>query len=1354
MAFQGIVTGFTPNDGQGDTLLAGAIKTNDNFRELYEALGDGTSIGIATLTQLKLSGILTATSLDVPNINLSGILTAATLTAANVQVSGAVTANSFSGDLNGNVVATSFNSLGSLSVGNQVRITSAGALQNIVSAATSSLTVTGDSTLSNVTAGVVTATEFNGNFNGTFTGNSIGLSGSPDIEVGIVTANTGVGIGTSVTNTWLSFPTGSSISGSDIIRAGSSALDYTLYALKSDDQHVIRHVTTGNYTVSVASTNQFAVSNSDGWGLLGSVHPGGVQDSDTAFVVRPDTSTELRYNYDKKFETTGYGVSVTGGINVSGVSTLTGQVSFGNTAIFGDDDKILMGDGQDLEIFHASNNSYIRQAGTGHLYIRNLADDRSIYLQSDDGTGGYTTYLQANGASGNVQLFHYGSQRFATRDYGIEVTGHTETDTLNVSGVATAAGFVGPLTGDATGLSGSPSITVTNITASGNVSIAGTLTYEDVTNIDAIGLITARSGVQVDSGGIDVTGVSTFSSDVNIGTAATTVDLPALRLKGNSAEQNFITNPSISIGGTAAGKWYDTFLVDGPNLQYVRHWANGFHINFSVPDDRTFVVSNTDGASSVSPAGVVDGHIAFKINPQTSTELRYNKVKKFETTGVGVTVFGTTESQELSVSGVSTFQGNVNLGDDDRLRLGDGNDLQIFHNASHSFIQQTGVGNLYISNNVDDQDVIISTDDGLGGTTSYFRADGSTGEARLYHYGNQKLATKPGGIEIGGLTDTHDLKVAGIATLGSHTLDSNDFKVGTSLNFKSSDGSTNILTLNQSGSVDLYHNTNKKFETTASGVEVTGGLVADNLSVSGVSTLTGLTRHVGVASFFDDVNFLFDDGTGKVTLGPNKELEIFHANATGNSVIKESGSGSLILAGDNVVIRNSANNENKASFISDGAANLFFNNGKKFETTGVGASVLGTLEATSITSPSAGIGSLSVSGNSNITGILTASEYRFPNYGNGNLTRLSSGQLVVSGVNDKGSVQVGVLTTVFSMGQAPFNDNCYFSQSSERDWVFWSGLTTTSMTVNGGISTRPHSVTLRKLYVDTDADIAGNLNVSGVVTATSFSGSGSALTGLTGASAGSYGSGSAIPVITVDANGRITGISTASNAGGGGGGGLANVVDDTAPQLGGSLNATGFNIEFGDSAGSTDDRLTFGVDNDLQIYHDSNNSIIEDTGTGFLGIRGESLIALQSLNGSENYAIFNKDGAVELYHNNSQKFRTLSTGATITGNLSATSFSGDGSNLTGIVTSLVAGSNVTLGVSGGRVTINASGGAGGAGGGTGINVQNNGVAIGSTTTQTINFNNDLEATVNGSVVTVNSTAPSQATAIALAIALG
>ena len=59
---------------------------------------------------------------------------------------------------------------------------------------------------------------------------------------------------------------------------------------------------------------------------------------------------------------------------------------------------------------------------------------------------------------------------------------------------------------------------------------------------------------------------------------------------------------------------------------------------------------------------------------------------------------------------------------------------------------------------------------------------------------------------------------------------------------------------------------------------------------------------------------------------------------------------------------------------------------------------------------------------------------------------------------------------------------------------------------------------------------------SGIITATSFSGDGSSLTGLTGASAATYGDASNVAQIVVDANGRITGISEVSISGGGGGG--------------------------------------------------------------------------------------------------------------------------------------------------------------------------------------------------------------------------
>jgi hypothetical protein len=87
---------------------------------------------------------------------------------------------------------------------------------------------------------------------------------------------------------------------------------------------------------------------------------------------------------------------------------------------------------------------------------------------------------------------------------------------VNATGIVTATSFYG----------GSATIT-------GNVSIAGTLTYEDVTNVDSVGIVTARSGLQVtggsvvvgsavtlSSGGINVVGVITATSSV-VGSAVT-----------------------------------------------------------------------------------------------------------------------------------------------------------------------------------------------------------------------------------------------------------------------------------------------------------------------------------------------------------------------------------------------------------------------------------------------------------------------------------------------------------------------------------------------------------------------------------------------------------------------------------------------------------------------------------------------------------------------------------------------------------------------------------------------------------------------------------------------------------------
>lgn len=73
-----------------------------------------------------------------------------------------------------------------------------------------------------------------------------------------------------------------------------------------------------------------------------------------------------------------------------------------NGTTFPDNIKAQFGASNDLQIFHNGTNSYISQAGTGHLYIRNTTDDNDIIFASDDGSGGTSTYFTVDGSNERV----------------------------------------------------------------------------------------------------------------------------------------------------------------------------------------------------------------------------------------------------------------------------------------------------------------------------------------------------------------------------------------------------------------------------------------------------------------------------------------------------------------------------------------------------------------------------------------------------------------------------------------------------------------------------------------------------------------------------------------------------------------------------------------------------------------------------------------------------------------------------------------------------------------------------------------------------------------------------------------
>ena len=104
------------------------------------------------------------------------------------------------------------------------------------------------------------------------------------------------------------------------------------------------------------------------------------------------------------------------------------------------------------------------------------------------------------------------------------------------------------------------------------------------------------------------------------------------------------------------------------------------------------------------------------------------------------------------------------------------------------------------------------------------------------------------------------------------------------------------------------------------------------------------------------------------------------------------------------------------------------------------------------------------------------------------------------------------------------------------------------------------------------------------------------------------------------------------------------VVSDTSPQLGAALDTNGYNIAFGDSTGNgnTVNRLTFGTKThgDLQIYHDGSNSYITDRGTGELRLYAAETLRIRDTDSGEEMITCNKNGSVDLYHNNVKKFET------------------------------------------------------------------------------------------------------------------
>jgi hypothetical protein len=125
-----------------------------------------------------------------------------------------------------------------------------------------------------------------------------------------------------------------------------------------------------------------------------------------------------------------------------------------------------------------------------------------------------------------------------------------------------------------------------------------------------------------------------------------------------------------------------------------------------------------------------------------------NNLSDVNNAATSATNLGLGTGDKPTFAGLTTTA-NVDFGDFDIANFGADNDLQIASQNTWSLIQNN-TGNLSIRNQANDSHVSIQTDNGSGGYTNYFRAEGDTGEAVLYRYGSEKLRTKSGGVDVAG----------------------------------------------------------------------------------------------------------------------------------------------------------------------------------------------------------------------------------------------------------------------------------------------------------------------------------------------------------------------------------------------------------------------------------------------------------------------------------------------------------------------------------------------------------------------------------------------------------------------------
>ena len=440
---------------------------------------------------------------------------------------------------------------------------------------------------------------------------------------------------------------------------------------------------------------------------------------------------------------------------------------------FADNASVLVGSSSDLSITHDGTNSIIAN-NTGNLQINQNVDDGDLILQCDDGSGGTTAYITLDGGLGrtnihkrvrvddniqfqlgsdaDIQFYHTGTigilynntgdfrfrQNADDKDFVFQCDDGSGgvTDYIKIDGSAETTIFSKPLR-----VSDSVAIEVGSgadlqLSHNGtNSSIVNHVGHLNITN-------------ETDDGDI------TFNTDN--GSGGTT---EYFRIDGGSKQVrisedfNFLDNAHADFGTSSDLKIYH----DGSS-SYIENNTGNLNI-MTRADDADMVFWGDDGTggdgeyfridSSLSDASsdfrytVWPDRSVIALGSGSDLQLYHNSADSYVDNYAGdLYIRNTVDDKDIifqsddGSGGLATYitvDGSTNrvnfnkpikIADNTAINVGSGLDLQISHDSSNSHVANY-TGDLKITNNANDKDVILNCDDGSGGNTAYITLDGS-----------------------------------------------------------------------------------------------------------------------------------------------------------------------------------------------------------------------------------------------------------------------------------------------------------------------------------------------------------------------------------------------------------------------------------------------------------------------------------------------------------------------------------------------------------------------------------------------------------------------------------------------------